>query len=136
MSEDRITTALTFFAVYDVNGAFLRKGVARNPEAQAGTGETVFENVEAPEAMWVVDGDLRPLPKAIRDVRVAQETWQRIRSRRAGLFRAQIDSLNPLRWEAMDEAQKQAWRAYRQALRDIPQVFSDPEDVIWPVPPE
>ena len=136
MSEDRITTPLTSFAVYDANGAFLRQGVARDPAAQAAPGERVFRNVEAPKAMWVVDGDLRPLPKAIRDVRAAQETWQRIRARRAGLFRAQIDSLNPLRWEAMTEGQKQAWRAYRQALRDIPQVFTDPEDVIWPVPPE
>jgi hypothetical protein len=136
MTEDRRTTPLTSFAVYDAEGAFLRKGVARNPEAQAGTGETVFENVAAPEDKWLVDGVLRPLPKAIRDVRAAQQMWQRIRARRAGLFLSGIDSLNPLRWEAMDETQKQAWREYRQALRDIPQVFATPEDVIWPEPPE
>lgn len=28
-----------------------------------------------------------------------------------------------------------AFRQYRQALRDIPQTFSDPEAVTWPVKP-
>lgn len=30
---------------------------------------------------------------------------------------------------------KQAWQNYRQALRDIPQTFARPEDVIWPEKP-
>lgn len=28
------------------------------------------------------------------------------------------------------------YKAYRQALRDIPQDFAKPEDVIWPTKPE
>lgn len=31
--------------------------------------------------------------------------------------------------------EKAAWQEYRQALRDIPQTFANPEDVIWPVLP-
>jgi len=27
------------------------------------------------------------------------------------------------------------WAAYRQALRDVPQDFDTPEDVVWPTPP-
>ncbi|WP_411393249.1 phage tail assembly chaperone [Vibrio lentus] len=28
-----------------------------------------------------------------------------------------------------------AFRQYRQALRDIPQTYSNPEDVVWPQKP-
>jgi hypothetical protein len=31
---------------------------------------------------------------------------------------------------------KEVWVEYRQALRDIPQKFSSPEEVIWPIPPQ
>ncbi|EHU8077694.1 phage tail assembly chaperone [Vibrio cholerae] len=31
---------------------------------------------------------------------------------------------------------KAAFLAYRQALRDIPQNYSDPDDVVWPTKPE
>lgn len=32
--------------------------------------------------------------------------------------------------------QKQLWRAYRQALRDLPQQSGDPENITWPEAPE
>jgi len=28
-----------------------------------------------------------------------------------------------------------AWAVYRQALRDVPQDFDSPDDVVWPTPP-
>lgn len=31
---------------------------------------------------------------------------------------------------------KEAWLSYRQVLRDIPQTFSAPEEVVWPNKPE
>jgi hypothetical protein len=31
---------------------------------------------------------------------------------------------------------KADWKKYRQALRDIPQVFKSPDDVVFPPPPE
>lgn len=30
---------------------------------------------------------------------------------------------------------KAAWATYRQALRDIPQTYSSPEEVVWPTTP-
>lgn len=33
-----------------------------------------------------------------------------------------------------DQAQA-AWKAYRQALRDLPAKAADPSKVIWPAPP-
>ncbi|PRF79644.1 hypothetical protein C6Q12_03855 [Burkholderia multivorans] len=35
----------------------------------------------------------------------------------------------------LSDAQWAAWRAYRQALRDIPQQASFPSEVVWPSPP-
>jgi len=37
---------------------------------------------------------------------------------------------------ADSSADKVAWGNYRQALRDIPQNFQKPEDVVWPTKPE
>lgn len=33
------------------------------------------------------------------------------------------------------EAVRLEWAAYRQALRDLPQTYADPESVVWPVAP-
>lgn len=33
------------------------------------------------------------------------------------------------------EAKKAEWATYRQALRDIPQTYATPEEVIWPTKP-
>ena len=33
------------------------------------------------------------------------------------------------------DAIKSKWQGYRQALRDIPQVFTEPASVVWPTKP-
>ena len=35
----------------------------------------------------------------------------------------------------LDAAAQDAWKAYRQALRDVPSTFDTPDDVIWPAEP-
>ena len=63
-----------------------------------------------------------------------------IREERA--FRLQeCDAVSPMRWNAMTDAQKQAWTDYRQALLDVPQQDGfpwggDPEAAPWPERPE
>lgn len=42
---------------------------------------------------------------------------------------------NPERWEQMTQEQKQAWRAYKQALRDFPSTC-DLHNPVWPTPPQ
>lgn len=61
---------------------------------------------------------------------IAKQKWNGIRSKRNG-FLTQSD------WTQLGDFQgnKGAWAIYRQELRDIPQTFSTPQDVIWPVPP-
>ena len=36
----------------------------------------------------------------------------------------------------VDETQKQEWTTYRQSLRDIPQTFSNPDEVVYPTKPK
>jgi hypothetical protein len=57
--------------------------------------------------------------------------WTNVRSKRDALL-VQSD------WTQLSDssADKVAWASYRQALRDIPQNFSNPEDVTWPAKPE
>ena len=58
-------------------------------------------------------------------------TWDEVRTRRNALLAASD-------WTQLPDVplvNKEAWAQYRQALRDIPQKFHDPANVIWPVPP-
>ena len=57
-------------------------------------------------------------------------TWEEIRSKRELLLK---DS----DWTQLADAQvdKQEWATYRQALRDIPQTYANPNDVVWPTKP-
>lgn len=36
----------------------------------------------------------------------------------------------------LSEEKKQTWLTYRQALRDLPQSYDDPEKVVWPELPQ
>lgn len=36
----------------------------------------------------------------------------------------------------LSDAKKKAWADYRQALRDLPQQYDNPDDVVWPTKPE
>jgi len=57
------------------------------------------------------------------------------RARRNTLLKETVDSVNPMRWEALTDAQKDAWRAYRQALLDVPQQEGFPMNIVWPEAP-
>lgn len=53
----------------------------------------------------------------------------------------ECDKISPMRWEAMSEQQKQAWRDYRQALLDITDLPGFPWDgphncKYWPKKPD
>jgi hypothetical protein len=58
--------------------------------------------------------------------------WRQIRNQRDELLK-QSDLLVLIdKWETLIEERKEEIRVYRQALRDIPQGFERPEDVVWP----
>ena len=64
-----------------------------------------------------------------------EELVERARAKRDTLLKEVVDAVNPMRWEALTELQKDAWRAYRQALLDIPQQEEFPATITWPTKP-
>lgn len=62
-----------------------------------------------------------------------QQKWNQIKYQR-DLYLQQCD------WTQLPDAvftieEKAAWQDYRQALRDIPQTFNSPDEVVYPVMP-
>lgn len=56
--------------------------------------------------------------------------WIRLRYRRDQMLAACDWAMTP---DAPTD--KNAWSAYRQALRDLPSSVSDPREAVWPTPP-
>ena len=81
--------------------------------------------------MLYQDGDFLPPPRNI------EAEWVAIRSQRDQLI-LESDSLvsTPDRWALLSTEKQQEWLDYRQALRDLPQTFEDPAEVICPTKPE
>lgn len=73
---------------------------------------------------WVAEGN-EPLPAEGTEV-----TWDTIRAKRDQLIAGSDWTMIP--GVTVDQAQ---WSAYRQILRDLPQTYSNPEDVVWPTVP-
>ncbi|WP_366656635.1 tail fiber assembly protein [Fodinicurvata sp. EGI_FJ10296] len=89
--------------------------------------------VDAPddaEVGWHYDGTVfAPPPTDTGTV-----TWPAIR-------RERDDRLIASDWTQLPDAdlgdaERQAWRSYRKALRDITDAFDDPAAVVWPDPPK
>lgn len=59
-------------------------------------------------------------------------SWQEIRAIR----NIMIINTDYTQLPDFPEAKKQEWATYRQLLRDIPQTYSNAQDVIWPTKPE
>lgn len=64
------------------------------------------------------------------------ELADRARAQRDTLLREVVDAMNPMRWEVLTEQQKDAWRAYRQALLDVPKQEGFPNNILWPEVPD
>lgn len=58
-------------------------------------------------------------------------TWTEIRGKREMLLKES----DWMAFPDVNHTNKEAWLDYRQALRDIPQNFTNPEDVVWPQKP-
>ncbi len=89
--------------------------------------------VELPEGVgigWTFNGGA-PVPPP-RDI---DSEWAAVRVERNRLLSESDAHVLPDRWAAINAEQQQAWSNYRQALRDIPQTFSDPAEVVWPTKP-
>lgn len=61
--------------------------------------------------------------------------WARVRNERNALLAESDLYLMPDRWVTYTQDEQHAWTVYRKALRDIPQTFIDPKEVVWPNKP-
>lgn len=59
----------------------------------------------------------------------------RARFKRDALLKKYVDKISPVRWESYTQAQKDAWKEYRQALLDVPQQAEFPANIVWPTEP-
>lgn len=55
--------------------------------------------------------------------------------RDALLNKVDVKYCNAEQWELMSEETKEEWRAYKQALRDVPEQEGFPLNIIWPTMP-
>lgn len=60
-------------------------------------------------------------------------TWDTIRARR-DVYLSKSD-WTQIPDNQMDAELVEAWRVYRQALRDVTETFAHPDEVVWPVSP-
>ena len=58
--------------------------------------------------------------------------WYQVKSNRDELLKNSDILVLIDRWEPLSTARKEEIINYRQALRDIPQTFQDPTEVVWP----
>jgi len=82
------------------------------------------------------NADAKPTKKAL------DAAWPAVRDARAwAQVRAERDRLLvESDWTQMPDSplngeQKNAWADYRQELRDLPQSFATPDEVVWPTAP-
>lgn len=61
--------------------------------------------------------------------------WGRIRNARNVFLQESDMMVMPDRWATYTQDEQNAWTEYRKKLRDIPQTFIDPKEVVWPNKP-
>jgi hypothetical protein len=87
--------------------------------------------------VWDIDGSTeiqsRPDVSAIIAAHDPDDRWDKIRSDRN--LRLSTCDWTQLPDAALAGDERKAWAEYRQALRNLPQTYSNPNDVIWPVMP-
>jgi hypothetical protein len=71
-----------------------------------------------------------PPPEPEPEIPEPELTWDTIRTERN--FHLSQSDWTQLADAPLSPEQKQAWAAYRQALRDVPSGFTTPEEVVWP----
>jgi hypothetical protein len=91
----------------------------------------VVEDPGGNQMLWTIDASAKTVTRNA-DVEAAAATalaWEQTRIKRNQL-------LTESDWRGMsDLTMSDAWKTYRQALRDLPANTADPTDVTWPTKP-
>lgn len=64
-----------------------------------------------------------------------QSKWSFVRTKRNNLLKESDMDVVSDKWEQMSLELKTNISTYRQTLRDLPQNFSNPDDIVWPNKP-
>ena len=83
--------------------------------------------------LHVVSGSVSIKPENLQDAEWNAKQWSLIRMNRDGLLSSSDWTQMPD--SPLTDAKKQAWASYRQALRDLPENTTDPENPVWPTKP-
>lgn len=126
-----------------ISGFILRRSETDyvvNCDAQGNGGYNVVPKEVDPHNAYTLEEVrtyLLDKPEMLLDLEVIEmeRLTREARARRDTLLKETVDSVNPMRWEALSDDQKDAWRAYRQALLDVPQQEGFPTNIIWPTIP-
>lgn len=86
----------------------------------------IIDNLNNNKRVVIVDNEITYTDAAPLVI----STWSEIRAKRNRLI-SRSDYTQMPDWPG----DKEAWAAYRQQLRDIPQIYSKPELVEFPTPP-
>lgn len=80
-----------------------------------------------PDATWVYWSEMDTAERGVPD----EWVWERLRNRRDSL-------LKDCDWRMVPDApwDSSVWEAYRQELRDLPNVTNDPKLAAWPEKPQ
>jgi hypothetical protein len=89
----------------------------------------------SPSLAAEIESDFSAWLKKARDTELATEAGKVRNYRDTLLNTADIKYCNSEFWAKMTDEQRQAWAAYKQALRDIPTQGGFPYAVSWPVMP-
>ena len=115
------------FESWDLNGVFLLPANSTEEEPPV-IPEGYFAKWNSLE--WQLESI--PTPEPITAPEPEPITWDQIRSQRNHL-------LSLTDWIFAPDVileNKEAWLTYRQALRDVPQDFTTPDEVVWPTTPQ
>jgi hypothetical protein len=108
--------------------------------------ETISDNKEIQEsvAYQIEDNVVKEVivtrDKTQEEINVENQTkidvkWYSVRFKRNNLLKESDIEVMVDKWEEMDIETKSLWINYRKQLRDIPQLFSNPDDVVFPEKP-
>ena len=112
-----------------------------NCDAQGNGGDNVVPKEIDPHNAYTLE-EVRTYildnPEMLLDLEAIEmeQLTREVRAHRDSLLKEVVDTMNPMRWEAMTELQKDAWRTYRQALLDVPQQEGFPTNIVWPEVPD
>jgi hypothetical protein len=101
-------------------------------------------NIEVTEEQWAnaLDNDHNKVnsdgSSEIADFRTNEEKTVDNRTYRDLLLSLDVDPIvsNTLRWADLSTSKQDEWKAYRQALLDVPAQSTFPNSVTWPTKPD